>query len=105
MLRTVDGIVILAPHPSGIVLMHDTGTEVTMNASPSAAHVTPDMLREAVGRARAEFLEMPGLKLTVAQAARLWSVDPALCRQVFAVLVTSRFLTETSHASFIRAEH
>ena len=29
----------------------------------------------AVRRAEAEFLEMPGLKLTEAQAARLWSCD------------------------------
>src|SRR4029078_1215783 len=28
---------------------------------------------------RAEFLEMPGLCLTIEQAQRLWSLDPATC--------------------------
>jgi hypothetical protein len=60
---------------------------------------------DALRRARSEFLEMPGLKLTVAQAARLWSVDSALCGRVLSALVESRFLTETSHASFVRAGH
>ena len=32
-------------------------------------------LTETVRRVRAEFLEMPGLKLTVQQAQRLWGVD------------------------------
>ncbi len=57
---------------------------------------------KAVRRAKAEFLEMPGLKLTAAQAARLWSVDSALCDQVLAALVESRFLAETSNASYVR---
>ena len=67
-------------------------------------HAAPDTLVEAVRRAKAEFLEMPGLKLTAAQAARLWSVDGALCRRVLSALVESRFLAETSDASFVRAD-
>jgi hypothetical protein len=76
-----------------------------MNGRHDRERATPDTLLEAVRRARAEYLEMPGLKLTAAQAARLWSVDAALCRQVLSVLVESRFLAETSHASFVRADH
>ena len=34
-----------------------------------------DIFSIALRRAQAEFLEMPGLKLTVAQAARLWHFD------------------------------
>ena len=33
-------------------------------------------------RIRGEFREMPGLKLTIAQAARLWQLDPP-CSRVF----------------------
>jgi hypothetical protein len=66
---------------------------------------SPETFIEAVRRAKAEFLEMPGLKLTAAQAARLWSVDSALCHQVLAVLVESRFLAETSNASYVRTGH
>ena len=47
---------------------------------------------------------MPGLRLTAAQAARLWSVDSTLCRQVLAALVESRFLVETSNSRFVRAQ-
>lgn len=47
---------------------------------------------EALGRARAEFMEMPGLQLTVRQAARLWACDQALCEAVLKALVEARFL-------------
>ena len=57
----------------------------------------------ALRRARAEFLEMPGLQLTEAQAARLWSFDSALCSAVLSALVESRFLIRTRNASFSRA--
>jgi len=33
-----------------------------------------------VDRIRSEFIEMPGLRLTPAQAAKLWGVDDASCR-------------------------
>jgi hypothetical protein len=57
----------------------------------------------ALRRAQAEFLEMPGLQLTEAQAARLWSFDSALCSAVLSALVESRFLIRTRNASFSRA--
>jgi hypothetical protein len=57
----------------------------------------------ALRRAQAEFLEMPGLQLTEAQAARLWSFDSALCSAVLTALVESRFLVRTRNASFSRA--
>ena len=40
-----------------------------------------------VRRVRAEFLEMPGLRLTVAQAARLCGIERALCQAVLDALV------------------
>ena len=57
----------------------------------------------ALRRAQAEFLEMPGLQLTEAQAARLWSFDSSLCSAVLTTLVESRFLVRTRNASFTRA--
>ena len=62
-----------------------------------------DTLAAAVQRAQAEFLEMPGLQLTVAQASRLWHFDSALCTAVLATLVEQRFLVETRNRSFARA--
>jgi hypothetical protein len=62
-----------------------------------------DAFTIALRRAQAEFLEMPGLRLTEAQASRLWSFDSALCSAVLAALVESRFLVRTRNASFSRA--
>jgi hypothetical protein len=57
----------------------------------------------ALRRAQAEFNEMPGLQLTVAQASRLWSFDSVLCSAVLSTLVERRFLVQTRNASFARA--
>jgi len=56
----------------------------------------------AVRRAQSDFLEMPGLRLTLPQAARLWAYDALFCSEVLTILVESRFLVR-SRDSFIRA--
>ena len=43
-------------------------------------------------RARAEFSEMPGMCLTVAQAARLWNVSPAYAEKLLNEMVQAGFL-------------
>ena len=63
--------------------------------SPNRDPMTSDLFADALRRAQAEFREMPGLKLTEAQAARLLSFDSALCSAVLATLVDQRFLTRT----------
>jgi hypothetical protein len=45
-----------------------------------------------IQRVRGEFNEMPGLRLTPEQAARLWGLDPRSCSEVLRVLVSSSFL-------------
>ncbi len=60
-------------------------------------------LVNAVRRARAEYIEMPGLRLTAAQAARLWTLDAAFCADVLSALVEAGFLVRTRDASFVRA--
>jgi hypothetical protein len=62
-----------------------------------------DRFAKALRRAKGEFLEMPGLTLTVVQAARLWHSDCAMCAAVLTRLVEQRFLVETSNHSFARA--
>jgi hypothetical protein len=49
-----------------------------------------------VRRVRNEFLEMPGLRLTPAQATRLWGVPHDTCREVIDRLVASAFLRWTT---------
>jgi hypothetical protein len=46
-------------------------------------------------RIQGEFLEMPGLRLTVKQAQRLWNLDQVVCESLLAALVDVRFLIES----------
>ena len=62
-----------------------------------------DEFADALRRAQAEFLDMPGLTLSIAQASRLLCFDAALCSEVLATLVERRFLVRTRNASFARA--
>ena len=61
-------------------------------------------LSGVVDRVRAEFLEMPGLHLTVAQAARLWGLDQGACHHVIDALVGASFLRWTAAGAIARAE-
>jgi hypothetical protein len=54
-----------------------------------------------VRRIRTEFLEMPGLCLTIEQAQRLWSVEPRRCEAVLNALIDSRFLRRTDRGLFV----
>ena len=51
-----------------------------------------DIDRDLWVRVCSEYLEMPGLGLTVPQASRLWNTDLASTRQVLDALVESAFL-------------
>jgi len=58
-------------------------------------------LESLVARIRGEYREMPGLRLTFAQACRLWQVDAATCERVLQTLVSERFLFRTADGAFI----
>jgi hypothetical protein len=68
---------------------------MTMPAGLQSILPVADDFPSALKRARADYLEMPGLRLTEAQAARLWCFDAELCSRVLEALVESRFLTRT----------
>jgi hypothetical protein len=57
----------------------------------------------ALRRARSDFLEMPGLRLTECQAQRLWMLEAPVCRAVLSTLVDARFLKRSSDDRFTRA--
>jgi hypothetical protein len=61
------------------------------------------VLDNVLMRVQGEFLEMPGLRVTRAQAQRLWALDAAACEAVLSALVDARFLVESRNASFMRA--
>lgn len=69
-------------------------------------HTTQPPLNSAsptIRRIQCEYDEMPGLKLTEAQAQRLWSLDGTTCRLVLAALLERRFLRRTVTGSYVRA--
>ena len=55
-------------------------------------------------RVRAEFNEMPGLRLTPAQAGRLLGLDASSCQRVLNALVGASFLKRMADGSVVRTE-
>ena len=53
-------------------------------------------------RIRSEFLEMPGLRLTPAQAARLWALDRHMSERLLDRLTTAGFLLKTREGAYVR---
>jgi hypothetical protein len=58
-------------------------------------------LESLVARIRGEYGEMPGLRLTFAQACRLWQLDGTTCSQLLEQLVAERFLYQTASGAYI----
>ena len=54
-------------------------------------------------RVYGEYVEMPGLQLTVPQASRLWNVNLLLSAQVLDRLVDAAFLRRTG-SCYVRAD-
>jgi len=52
-------------------------------------------------RIRHEFVDLPGLKLTMAQACRLWAADERACQAALAALISEGFLRRTPSGAFI----
>ena len=56
-----------------------------------------------VQRVRGEFREMPGLRLTFAQACRLWQLDPTICEVVLERLTRAGELLQTRQGYYVAA--
>jgi hypothetical protein len=74
-----------------------------MNAAATGAGGTDEPVAGLIGRAMGEFLEMPGLRLVPAQAARLWAVDRGVSEQILDRLVEAGFLWKRRDGSYLRA--
>jgi hypothetical protein len=57
-------------------------------------------ISDALRRVKGEYLEMPGLRLTPAQAQRLWGLDRESCEALLGALVDARFLCKTPDGAF-----
>jgi hypothetical protein len=59
--------------------------------------------RRILDRIRAEFLEMPGMRLTAEQVQRLCGVNASVCQLVMDTLVAMRFLCVHPDGTYVRA--
>ena len=53
-------------------------------------------------RVRGEYLEMPGLSLTLDQARRLWGLERHTCDRLLSALVDGGFLWRRPDGTYIR---
>ena len=61
-------------------------------------------LSALLARVQSEYLEIPGLKLTEAQARRLWGLDRNTCSAVLSTLIMRGFLKRSANGSYLRAD-
>ena len=55
-----------------------------------------------LARVQSEYLEMPGLNLTEAQARRLWGLDGNACSVVLETLIKRGFLRRSANGTYVR---
>ena len=55
---------------------------------------------DVLQRIQGEFVEMPGLRLTAAQAQRLWGLERDVCD----ALLGAKFLAQTRDGAFVRLD-
>jgi hypothetical protein len=59
---------------------------------------------DVLQRIQGEFVEMPGLRLTAAQAQRLWGLERDVCDALLGALVDAKFLSQTRDGAFVRQD-
>lgn len=59
---------------------------------------------DVLQRIQGEFVEMPGLRLTAAQAQRLWGLERDVCNALLGALVDAKFLSQTRDGAFVRMD-
>jgi len=65
--------------------------------------VQQELLEDVLRRIQGEYLEMPGLRLTRAQAQRLWGLDRAACDAALVALVETGFLFRNRDGAYVRS--
>jgi hypothetical protein len=77
-------------------------SEQSVSDSTAPTGGTSPLNEEVIHRIRGEYTEMPGLRVTLSQAQRLWGLDAALCRLVLDSLVQTGFLRRTESGQYLR---
>ena len=62
----------------------------------------PFLDQRVLERIRAEYLEMPGMKLTADQLRRLCGIEPTTCKLALDALVKTGFLCLRHDATYVR---
>ncbi len=74
------------------------------NAPATSTSGMPPDTEVILRRVQGEFLEMPGLRLTEAQARRLWGLDASTCSVLIETLIATGFLFRASDGAIMRIE-
>jgi hypothetical protein len=79
-----------------------TDEAVATAAARESLELIMRSLEDMLNRLRAEYLEMPGLRLTAAQMRRLRGIERMMCQSVLDALVDAKFLCMKSDGSYAR---
>ena len=79
------------------------GEIMTTVEAQIAEHPHDDGITSLLHRIRSEFHEMPGLRLTPAQAARLWGMDRHTSERILDGLALAGFLLKNREGAYLRA--
>ena len=71
--------------------------------APIGAHHHDEGITSVLDRIRSEFTEMPGLRLTPAQAARLWGMERQMSERILDGLAIAGFLSKNRDGAYLRA--
>jgi hypothetical protein len=61
-------------------------------------------IQELTRRIQAEYVEMPGLSVTLAQAQRLFATDRQTCTAAFKTLIRRGVLRRTAQGRYVRCD-
>lgn len=85
-----------------------SGRPVEGSPSGAAAHKPIESqaqtIQELTRRIQAEYAEMPGLSVTLAQAQRLLATDRQTCTAVFKTLIRRGVLRRTAQGRYVRCD-
>jgi hypothetical protein len=82
---------------------HPTAAPQTLERRPIPQARLNPRISTLLLRIQSEYREMPGLKLTEAQARRLWDLDGDTCNLVLTTLLKQRFLKCIASGTYVRA--
>jgi hypothetical protein len=71
-------------------------------ASHALPHTDDRVIDQLLKRFWAEYADMPGLRLTSAQAQRLWSVDEGTCARILDALTAADLLVRGPDGQYAR---